>query len=272
MFRKKTEKSKVSLVVTTYNWPLALKKCLESIMELRTMPGEVIVADDGSREETKELIDLYKAKFPIPLIHVWQPDEGFQLAKIRNRAFAATSGEYIIQVDGDLILHPYFIEDHIRIAQRGFFITGSRVILNEGMTGKILDDSFKHDTGLRNKKNTLNGMYSFMVQRLLSRVYKTAGRNKFYVKGCNMSFWKNDLIKVNGYNESFIGWGREDSELAIRLINAGVKKKFLKMGGIVYHLYHKEASRSYEQANVDLMNAAVQQKITWCERGLNQYL
>ncbi len=272
MYREKTGTCKVSLIVSTYNWPLALRKCLESILELRKMPDEVIVADDGSREETKELIDLYKAKFPIPLLHIWQPDEGFQLSKIRNKAFAATSGEYIIQIDGDLILHPYFIEDHIRIAQRGFFLTGSRVILNKNMTKEILEDRFLHDAGLSDKKNRLNGMHSFMVQRLLSRVYKTAGRHKFYVKGCNMSFWKSDLVKVNGYNESFIGWGREDSELAIRLINAGVKKKFLKMGGIVYHLYHNEASRLQEQANVDLMNRAIKQKTTWCENGMNQYL
>ena len=87
-----------------------------------------------------------------------------------------------------------------------------------------------------------------------------------------MSFWKNDLVKVNGYNESFIGWGREDSELAIRLINARVKKKFLKMGGIVYHLFHKEASRTQEQVNFELMNVSIKEKITWCEKGLNQYL
>lgn len=264
--------SKVSLIVATYNWPAALKKCLDSIIELRTMPDEVIIADDGSGEETKALIDFYKTKFDIPLIHVWQPDEGFQLARIRNKAFAVTTGEYIIQIDGDLILHPFFIEDHIRNAQKGFFLTGSRVILNEEITGQILEESFKHDSGLRNKSNRLNGVYSVMVQRLLSRVYKTGGQHKFYVKGCNMSFWKKDLVKVNGYNESFIGWGREDSELAIRLINTGVKKKFLKMGGIVYHLYHKESSRSQDKANKELMNMGIEKKITWCEKGLNQYL
>lgn len=267
-----TRVSKISLIVSTYNWPLALKKCLESILALRTMPDEVIIADDGSAEETKQLIDYYKTKFQIPVLHVWQPDEGFQLAKIRNKAFATASGEYIIQIDGDLILHPCFIEDHVRIAQRGFFLTGSRVILHERMTKEILEDYFQHDAGLRNKKNRLNGMHSFMVQRLLSRVYKTTGQHKFYVKGCNMSFWKDDLVKVNGYNESFIGWGREDSELAIRLINSGVKKKFLKMGGIVYHLYHKESSRLQERANIDLMNNAIKQEITWCENGMNQYL
>ena len=87
-----------------------------------------------------------------------------------------------------------------------------------------------------------------------------------------MAFWKSDLMKVNGYNEEFTGWGREDSELAIRLINAGIKKRFLKFGGICYHLYHREASREMEQINIDRMNNAIKQKLIESPKGLNQYL
>lgn len=87
-----------------------------------------------------------------------------------------------------------------------------------------------------------------------------------------MAFWKKDLLQVNGYNESFFGWGREDSELAIRLINAGVKKQFIKFGGICYHLYHREASRELEEKNSQMMNDAITHKITWAEKGLNQYI
>ena len=87
-----------------------------------------------------------------------------------------------------------------------------------------------------------------------------------------MAFWKEDLLKVNGYNESFFGWGREDSELAIRLMNAGIKKQFIKMGGICYHLYHKEASREMEEKNTQMMEDAIRNKITWSEKGVSQYL
>lgn len=272
MRHSKGSEIKVSLIVSTYNWPQALAKCLDSILQLHRIPDEVIIADDGSGIETELLITSYMQKFPVPLKHVWHPDEGFQLAKIRNRAIAASSGDYIVQVDGDLILHPYFIDDHMALAQKGFFLTGSRVMLDKQITQDILENKAIHNLRLKNKKNKLNGVRSPLVQRLLARVYKIHGSKKYYVKGCNMSFWKNDLVKVNGYNETFTGWGREDSELAIRLINANVKKKFMKMSSIVFHLYHKEASRGNEKANIELMNNAILNKTTRVPIGLDQYL
>ncbi len=87
-----------------------------------------------------------------------------------------------------------------------------------------------------------------------------------------MAFWKKDLLAVNGYNESFLGWGREDSELAIRLMNLGVQKQFLKLGGTSFHLYHHEASRALELRNRQIMACAISEKTIWAEKGLNQYL
>jgi predicted glycosyltransferase involved in capsule biosynthesis len=110
-------------------------------------------------------------------------------------------------------------------------------------------------------------MRDFMATR-----YKTWGKYRFYVKGCNMAFWREDLVKVNGYNEAFTGWGREDSELAIRLVNNDIKKRFIKMGGICFHLYHKEASRELEVKNIRMMENAIELKITRAEIGLDQYL
>jgi glycosyltransferase involved in cell wall biosynthesis len=263
-----------SLLVATYNWPQALRVCLESVKRQSVLPKEVIIADDGSKEDTRLLIETVKKDFPVPIVHIWQPDEGFQLAKIRNKAFAAAKYGYIVQIDGDLILHPHFIDDHLSLAKPHHFVTGSRAILDEQTTRRILRD--QHFTNLNaftgKSSNFFNGVRIGFLRRFLARSYKVSGKNKYYVKGCNMAFWKKDLLNVNGYNEAFTGWGREDSELAIRLINAGVKKQFIKTGGVCYHLHHKEASRKLELRNIELMDSAIINKTVRAERGLNQYL
>lgn len=262
-----------SLMIATYNWPLALDLCLKSVARQRLLPVEVIIADDGSKDDTAELIHKFQKNFPVPIKHIWQPDDGFHLARIRNKGIAASSCEYIVQIDGDLILHPCFIEDHLALKKEEHFTTGSRVLLSPITTERLFQkrslDVATHSTG---NKNFFNGVRSKWIRHLMAPRYKNSGKNLYYVKGCNMAFWKKDLLAVNGYNESFFGWGREDSELAIRLINAGIKKQFLKMGGICYHLFHTEASRELELRNRKIMADAIKDKKTWAEQGLNQYL
>ena len=261
-----------SLLISTYNWPEALRLCLDSVMVQSLMPDEIIICDDGSKAETRTLIESYKNKFAIPLVHVWQEDQGFQLAKIRNKGFAAAQMEYLIQVDGDLILHKDFVRDHAGFSKKGFFTTGSRVLLSPETTADLISH---HSIDIRrfskNNNNLFNGLHLPFLQNFLATRYKNKGRHRFYVKGCNMAFFKNDLILVNGYNEDFTGWGREDSELAIRLINAGVKKRFLKFGGISYHLFHKEASRDMEQKNIAMMQSAIENNTSRAENGLDKY-
>lgn len=262
-----------ALLISTYNWPIALTCCLRSIKMQSELPEEIIVCDDGSGPETRNVIEEFKKEFDIPLIHVWQEDNGFQLAKIRNKGFAASRSDYLIQIDGDLILHPHFISDHKNFAKQNYFTTGSRVLLSETTTGNLLNETNgKANIDSFNDKNLFNGLRIPFLQDFLSERYKTKGKHKYYVKGCNMAFWKSDIEKVNGYNESFKGWGKEDSEIAIRLINAGIKKRFLKFGGICYHLYHKEASREMEWENVMLMNKSIEEKLVASPNGLDQYL
>jgi glycosyltransferase involved in cell wall biosynthesis len=267
------DKIKSTLIISTYNWPEALMCCFKSVAYQSTLPDEVIIADDGSTEETGKLIEGIKNMLPIPVIHVWQPDEGFQLARIRNKAIAKATHEYIIQIDGDIILHPNFIHDHLALAKAGTFVTGSRTILGPETSKKVLaSQQINFTLFIRNSKNFFNGVRIPLMRDLMASRYKIKGKNKFYVKGCNMAFWREDLVKVNGYNEAFTGWGREDSELAIRLINSNLEKRFIKMGGICFHLYHKEASRELEQKNIQMMKDAITHKITRAEIGLDQYL
>ncbi len=243
------------------------------MLQQTILPAEIIVADDGSGAETHQLVEDFKKQSSVPVVHIWHPDEGFQLAKIRNKAIAKAWHPYIIQIDGDLILHPHFIADHLHIQQPAHFVSGSRVLLSSATAKALLQHGSievqKHHQG---SKNFFNRFRNRALRQALSTRYKIGGANKYYVKGCNMAFWKSDLLKVNGYNEAFTGWGREDSELAIRLINAGVQKKFLKMGGITYHLFHKEVSRELEPRNILLMETAITQQLIQAENGLNKYL
>lgn len=236
------------------------------------MPDEIIICDDGSGKETEEVINEFAKQCPVKVKHTWHPDEGFQLAKIRNRGFAAAASDYLIQADGDLIFHKDFVRDHIAFSREGSFATGSRVLLSPATTASLMQHSSidikKHAKG---DANFMNGLHLPFLSSLFAERYKQSGKYRYYVKGCNMAFWKKDLEKVNGYNETFTGWGREDSELAIRLINAGIGKRFIKFAGICYHLYHKEASREMEARNIKLMEDAVSQRLVRSPLGMDQY-
>lgn len=260
-----------SLIITTYNWPGVLNLCLLSVKGQQELPDEVIIADDGSTEATKLLIEEFKKDFPVPLIHVWQPDEGFQLSRIRNKAIAVASKEYIIQVDGDLILHPMFVADHIAFCKKDSFVSGSRVMLNKEYSTQLIKAG-KIDVNLFSKgvSNKLNGYRIKFLRSYFSERYKI--EDILYLRGCNMAFWRADLIAVNGFNEGFTGWGREDNEVAVRLINRGIRKRIIKFGGIVFHNFHEQKSRADLSRNDDMLNDAIKNNLTWCPKGVDQYL
>ena len=261
---------KTSLVISTYNNPKYLNMCLKSTLQLTVKPDEIVIADDGSTNETAEVIKSFSEISPIPIIHVWHEDNGFQLSKIRNKAFARCSGDYIIQSDGDIIFEKHFVEDHINSAEKGYFVCGSRVYLTPDGTQKMFADNslnpkFKYmQSGHRFNSIRIKPLQKFLALRYGKRIYK--------LRGCNMAFWKEDIIKVNGYDENLTFWGHEDSELAYRLHFAGVKKKFLKNGGICFHLYHKIASKENEQQHYDKIKSVIDNKLTWCENGIDKYL
>lgn len=262
---------RTSLLISSYNWPEALSLCLESVLNQSVLPGEIVIADDGSRDETAQVVRNYQGIFNIPLIHVWHEDKGFRLAEIRNKAIMATSGEYIIQIDGDLILHSDFVKDHKQLATPGYFVSGSRLLLSERFSERLLQTQkipgfFKM---MFNGKNRINAVRIPFVTGLIAGSYKK--KQPYYVKGCNMAFWRNDLFSVNGYNEKIAGWGKEDSEIAVRLINNGVKRHFIKFSGICYHLHHKEASRSNEAENNIYLDKAIFEKQTKSPQGLDSH-
>jgi len=262
-----------SLVVSTYNRPDALELCLESILKQTKLPSEIVVADDGSAQPTRQLVQSIQARSPIPIVHICQPDDGYQLARIRNRAFAAAKGEYIIQIDGDLILEKHFLQDHLSMSRPNTFISGSRTMMDAELTGQLLkravniNDIPNHRRHLGKRHNAVRST----LLRNLSWMFERSHRNYKYVLGCNMAFWKKDLLTVNGYNESFKGWGKEDNELAVRLLNAGLELRFIKFGAVVYHLHHKVADLSAVPANEEKLLQAIAQRVTFVPAGMNNY-
>lgn len=260
---------KSSLITPTYNWPEALELLLISLKKQTVFPDEVIIADDGSREETTKLIERFQKDFPVPLIQVRHEDNGNQKPKIMNKAIAKASGDYIIEIDGDIIMHPNFIKDHLKYAEKGLYLFGSRVNIQES----ILNSIFKNKTtyfhlfskGIQRRTRTLRIPF-FMNNP------KIHDKKSSKLRGCNMSFWKEDFIKVNGFNESLVGWGIDDSELIQRLHNIGVKGKRLKNVGIAYHIYHKIQDRSNIEINNRIEKETTENKITFIEKGINQYL
>jgi glycosyltransferase involved in cell wall biosynthesis len=258
---------KVSLIITTYNWIEALKLTLLSVQNQTILPDEIIIADDGSREETKSFIDEIRKSIAVPLIHVWQEDNGYQRTLILNEAVRNSSCDYIVQTDGDIIFHPSFLEEHKRIAEEGYFIKGSRCLLGKDATEnaiknkKIVFNPFSADI-----KNRLNAMHLPLLSPLF---YYRDTKSISGLTGCNMAYWKNDFVKVNGYDNDIVGWGREDSELAVRWINSGVGKKRAKFVAVCYHQYHNFLSRENDERNISMLNKAIEDQRIECENGYN---
>jgi glycosyltransferase involved in cell wall biosynthesis len=230
-------------------------------------PDEIIVADDGSKYDTQKVIEEYQKKSHIPIIHAWQEDRGFRAAKCRNLAISMSVGEYIVLTDGDMILHKNFIEDHKSFAKKGFFTQGSRVLLDKGLSEQILNNK-KINFSIFNKdiKNHKNALHSTILSKFFSGITsKISG-----IKTCNMAFFRDDCYSVNGFNEDFIGWGREDTEFAIRLLNKGIKRQNLRFRAIAYHIWHHENSRTSLEFNDEILEYAIKNKLTKCKNGLTK--
>jgi len=266
---------KTTLLITTYNRPDALEAVLTSVEHQVIKPNQVIVADDGSREETRQIIQKFQNKWKIPLVHTWHEDNGFRLAESRNKGLSYVQHEYLIMIDGDMILHPFFIKDHIYHAKKGYFLQGGRALLTKELTDKILLNPSQY-----NKFTYLqSGLESRFEKRLttfrcilLSNIWKKESQKLDGIRGCNMSFFYQDILKVNGFDNDFVGWGREDSEFVVRLFNIGIKRFNIKYASIAYHLYHKEEPRDSLPENDKILEDSIKYKKTICQNGLNKFI
>jgi glycosyltransferase involved in cell wall biosynthesis len=258
-----------SLIIATYNWREALALVLATVRAQTALPDEVIVADDGSGSDTADFLEREAATFPVPLRHLRQEHDGFRKARILNEAMARSSGDYLIAIDGDMLVHPEFVHSHLRFSQRGWYIQGSRMMLGETATARTLVAGRRMagvlSPGVRNR---VNGIHA----PVLSRFSRGEAGPIYRTRGCNISYWRDDILRVNGYNEDMEGWGREDTELVARLMNSGVRRRNLKFAAVSYHLHHRTRPRDADAANYELVLRVVRDRVTRCEHGIDHHL
>ncbi len=253
-----------SLIISTYNSADVLNVVLNSVLEQSEMPEEIVIADDGSTDHTKEVVDAFRAKCPVTVVHKWQENRGFRSSRLKNMGIAAVSGEYIILLDGDMLLHRDFVRDHKRWALKGYFLQGSRVWLKEKDVDELIADPAKKLPLIFSLGNRFNAIHSVLLSNIFSRRDSTLRGTK----SCNLSFFKEDCYRINGFDESFEGWGREDTDFAVRLMNSGVKRRNLRFAGVAYHLSHPVRSRDRLSQNDKLLQRSIEEKATYRENGL----
>jgi len=239
----------ISVIVPTYNREDALDAVLRGLARQRDRDFEVIVADDGSGPATAALIQSWTSRLGARLVHVRQPDQGFRAAEIRNRAILASRGTYCIFLDGDCIPRADFIAAHRGLAEAGWFVTGNRLLLSRELTATVLKKRLEPETWSTG---------AFLRQRLAGRINRLAplaplplgALRKLHpqvwqgARSCNLGIWRADLDRVDGFDASFNGWGLEDSDLLIRLMRAGVRRKDGRFATGVLHLWHPPEDRS----------------------------
>ncbi|HET9022997.1 MAG TPA: glycosyltransferase [Burkholderiaceae bacterium] len=264
----------ISVVVTTYNRPDALRAVLEGLRTQVDHGFEVIVADDGSRDDTRALVERTGFGFPVPLAHEWQEDRGFRAGAARNRAAERARGAYLVFLDGDCVPRRDFIARHRALAERGWMVAGNRILLSEGFTAQALRERLPlhewsaHQWREARRRGDINRTLP-LAYLPLGPLRKVAASRWQRVRTCNLAVWTDDFRRVHGFDETFEGWGFEDSDLAVRLLNAGVRRKEGAFATGVLHLWHRENDRRREGRNWDLLQQRIRSRETLPARGLS---
>ncbi|MGA2801046.1 MAG: glycosyltransferase family 2 protein [Verrucomicrobiota bacterium] len=259
---------KLSLIIATYNQRDALEKVLAGVSLQKVRPGEILIADDGSGESTRELIDGWQRKAAVPVRHLWHPDNGFLKTTILNKAVAAATGEYLVFLDGDCVPHPLYIADHRALAERGFWVQGRRCFVREPFAMAFVPGK----TAVW--RWALCGRVS-RPQKSFRLPFPIVFRNQKQrgILGCNMAYWRDDIVQVNGFDETYLGRGMgADSDLGSRLYNLGRRRKFVYGRALVYHLNHPIMPRPHSAENKQHFLEVIHSGKIRCERGLDQYL
>lgn len=269
---------RISVIITTYNRPDALAAVLEGYLAQSDRQFDLIIADDGSKEDTKEVVLTYGRRAAFPVTHVWQEDQGFRAAAIRNRALMRTGADYILFSDGDCIPFPDFVARHRQLAEKGWFVVGNRILLSETFTNRVLSDHVPvHAWSVwqwlqARLHGHANRWLPLLPLPVASSLRKWRNQRWEGAMTCNLSAWREDLLFVNGFDEIYSGWGLEDSDLVIRLIQSGLKRKSARFATPVLHLWHKENDRSSLAENRRRLEERLQSGEICARFGVRQHL
>lgn len=245
---------KISFIVLTYNRTDALLAVLRSLARQCGTDHEVLVADDGSSDVQVGMLRNHCPPFNCPVRHVWHADTGFTAAAARNLSAHHAVGDYLVFLDGDCVPGPSFVKAHTRLAERARFVNGSRVLLSEQLTLRVLNqeiDLLDQSWGfwilarLKGDSNKLLHLLDWpMPWFRVQQGFRWKG-----IRSCNLAIWRKDFLAVNGFDETFKGWGHEDADLVLRLSHAGIQRKNGFWATEVYHLWHREQLRHQESVN-----------------------
>jgi glycosyltransferase involved in cell wall biosynthesis len=239
----------ISVIVSTYNRPDALDAVLRSLARQSDGNFEILVADDGSRPDTAAVVKQWQGRIGRRVVHVWHADDGFRLAEIRNRAILAADGAYCVFLDGDCLVRADFVAAHRALAEPGWFVTGNRVLLSRELTERVLSkhltpECWTNAQWLKSRLSRGINRLAPLVSLPLGPLRKAQARAWRGARGANIAVWRSDLVTVDGFDSGFAGWGREDSDLFVRLIRAGVRRKDGRYATGVLHLWHPDADRA----------------------------
>jgi glycosyltransferase involved in cell wall biosynthesis len=245
----RTQTGLISIILATYRREDALDVVLRGLARQTDRQFEIIVADDGSGPETRDLVHRWARETDIHVSHIWHEDTGFRLSEIRNRGILASRGSYCIFLDGDCIPRPSFVAVHRALSEPGWFVAGNRVLMSRDLTESVLADAatpvvWRLDKLLAlRRQRKINRLAPLLrlplggLRRLRQRAWRGA-------RCCNVGVWRHDIDQVDGFDASYRGWGLEDSDFLIRLLRAGVRRKDGNFATGVLHLWHPENDRS----------------------------
>lgn len=268
---------KIVFIILTYNNPSNLFQVLRALAMQCGEQHEIVIADDGSTETSVTEMKKKLPKFKCHVSHVWHPDTGFTISRARNLAVASSSADYLVFMDGDCIPNPTFVRAHELLAEKNFFVNGSRVLLSERLSQLVLNGTVDVSNasfldwvkwrilGDSNKIFHLIELPDIKFRRNLKFRWKK-------IRGCNMAIWRSDYMRVNGFDESFQGWGHEDADLVLRLHNAGVHRKNGFCATEVYHLWHRENSRNQESVNKERVVQRLNSGLIRASQGVDEVL
>ncbi len=265
-----------SVIVSTYERPHNLARSLEGFRHQSRRDFEILVADDGSGHETRDLCARMARDFPVPLHHIWQEDRGFRKCAALNLASREARGAYLIYTDGDCVPHPRFVERHLRHRGPGRVLVGRATMLSEARSRRIDAAAIARGAhsrmGPRDWWDDLRGrsrntFYSLPFPGEVGfRLVQRIKRNRA-LRGGNCSLWRADLERVNGWNEDMESWGLEDVELGYRLRLAGVMPMLVVNRAICVHLWHPSDRKEGESAR-RAYNETKARGLSWCPNGL----
>ena len=258
---------KISLVISTFNQPAVLVKALAGVARQTQPPMEILISDDGSDETTRELAKNFAATSRVPVRHIWHPHDGFRKTIILNKTVAAAQGDYLIFTDGDCVPHPKFVADHAALAGKNFWVQGRRCFVREEFVPTFSVENFPAFGWMLAGKITGAAKGIRWPLPIVQRDTKQRG-----IIGCNMAFWRDDILAVNGFNEDYTGWGGEDSDIGTRVYHLGRQRKFVYGRAITFHLNHPPAPRGHHAASLARLAETIASRKVTCEHGLDRHL